>query len=202
MAGRGDLKIILLGDSLVGKSKLVERYLMEGFMPQQLSTHGLTLFRLEKERDGKKLKIDFWDTAGQERYNNVHRSYYFGAHCCILVFDVQKQQSYKNLGKWYEELCSARPGIPCLVAANKIDTNPSVISVEFKFATKHKFPLHYVSALEGTNVVRMFEQAIDLAMECPKDYVTEVTDLLREIATEEPDEPKEDTAPKADAETK
>merc|ERR1711935_455367 len=67
------IKVILLGDSAVGKSKLVERFLMDGYQPQQLSTYALTLFRHNAELPvgpkGKKvnIEIDFWDTAGQER---------------------------------------------------------------------------------------------------------------------------------------
>merc|ERR1711988_1219321 len=86
---RGNVvKVILLGDSAVGKSKLVERFLMDGYQPQQLSTYALTLFRHNTELavgpDGErqKIAIDFWDTAGQERFNSMHPSYYFKAHAC------------------------------------------------------------------------------------------------------------------------
>jgi Rab-like protein 2 len=62
-----DLKIILLGDSAVGKSKLIERFLMKDYVPQQLSTYALTLYRYnyKNQEDGKDYLIDFWDTAGQ-----------------------------------------------------------------------------------------------------------------------------------------
>merc|ERR1711988_207299 len=80
--GRGSaIKVILLGDSAVGKSKLVERFLMGGYQPQQLSTYALTLFRHEavvQGPDGEStpVDVDFWDTAGQERFNSMHPSYY------------------------------------------------------------------------------------------------------------------------------
>ena len=92
-----DLKVILLGDSAVGKSKLVERFLMGDYHPRQLSTYALTLFRYHAEVDGKKVEVDFWDTAGQERFSAMHPSYYFGAHVCILCFDVTRKATYKNL---------------------------------------------------------------------------------------------------------
>ena len=81
-----DLKIILLGDFAVGKSKLVERFLMDDYEPRQLSTYALTVFRYETTVDNEKIKIDFWDTAGQERFESMHPSYYYRAHACILVF--------------------------------------------------------------------------------------------------------------------
>jgi hypothetical protein len=86
------LKLILLGDSAVGKSKLVERFLMDGYKPHQLSTYALTLFRhTHRAPDGTDIPIDIWDTAGQERFNNLHPSYYYKAHACIMVFDVTRK---------------------------------------------------------------------------------------------------------------
>jgi Rab-like protein 2 len=188
MAGQDDeapLKIILLGDSAVGKSKLVERFLMDGFQPQQLSTYALTLFRHEAKRDGKPVPVDFWDTAGQERFNHIHPSYYHEAHCCILVFDITRKGTYKNLDKWHEELLKYRPSIPCLVAANKVDVDLEVMKKTFNFATKRDIELFFVSASEGTNVVKMFETAIDLAIQFRNnppedDVVSQALALLRE----------------------
>ena len=65
--GENALKIILLGDSAVGKSKLVERFLMQEYQPRMLSTYALTLFRHNATINGEEVKVDFWDTAGQER---------------------------------------------------------------------------------------------------------------------------------------
>ncbi|XP_026548339.1 rab-like protein 2A [Notechis scutatus] len=116
-----NVKIICLGDSAVGKSKLMERFLMEGFKPQQLSTFALTLYKYTATVDGKTVLVDFWDTAGQERFQSMHASYYHKAHACIMVFDVQRKVTYKNLTNWYKELREFRPQIPCIVVANKID---------------------------------------------------------------------------------
>ena len=66
-----DLKIILLGDSAVGKSKLVERFLLEDFVPRQLSTYALTLYRHETEIEDKKINVDFWDTV---RFTHIYIS--------------------------------------------------------------------------------------------------------------------------------
>lgn len=98
-----DLKIILLGDSAVGKSKLVERFLMDEYNPRQLSTYALTLFRkvVTLEDTGEKTTVDFWDTAGQESFNRMHPSYYYRAHCCILVFDVTRKVTYQHLADWF-----------------------------------------------------------------------------------------------------
>ncbi|XP_013391798.1 rab-like protein 2A [Lingula anatina] len=119
--GEEKVKVICLGDSAVGKSKLVERFLMDGYQPQQLSTYALTLFRYKTKVNKKEVAVDFWDTAGQERFSSMHPSYYHQAHACILVFDVTRKITYKNLPNWFKELRDYRPEIPCLCAANKID---------------------------------------------------------------------------------
>merc|ERR1712070_33747 len=188
------VKVILLGDSAVGKSKLVERFLMDGYQPQQLSTYALTLFRHEMDlpvgpsNEPVKIAIDFWDTAGQERFNSMHPSYYYKAHACILVFDIQRKTTYKNLSQWYTELRQHCPNIPTVVCANKIDINKEVTKKAFNFPTKHDLALFFASAADGTNVVKMFEKAIELGYRYknrdgsgdPDDFMTDVMDLLEE----------------------
>jgi small GTP-binding protein len=126
--GAYDVKVILLGDSAVGKSKLVERYMMDDYNPTQLSTFALNTFRKVVEVDGKPIIVEFWDTAGQERFQKVHPAYYDGASACILVFDVTRKQTYQHLSNWYDELRESGIGkIPCICVANKIDLNYNVI---------------------------------------------------------------------------
>ena len=180
-----DLKIILLGDSAVGKSKLIERYLMSKYEPRQLSTYALTVYRHEMDIDGKTVTIDFWDTAGQERFNSMHPAYYFKAHAAILVFDVSRKLTYQNLNGWHKELLQYRQAIPLIVCANKIDINYNVTKKKFAFATKRKLPLEFVSAADGTNVVKVFQDAISMANQyrnAPKkdfkDEILEIADSL------------------------
>mmetsp|Transcript_27879 Transcript_27879/g.70485 ORF Transcript_27879/g.70485 Transcript_27879/m.70485 type:complete len:228 (-) Transcript_27879:308-991(-) len=163
----GDIKIILLGDSAVGKSKLIERYLLNAYTKHTASTYAVNIFS-HKHTDAKSQKefrIDFWDTAGQEQFSNLHPSYYYEAHCCILAFDVTRKITYKNLEKWYENLRhGVMRDIPIICIANKIDFDPTSTQKKFQFAVKHKLPFFYVSAADGTNVVRIFEEAIALAI--------------------------------------
>jgi Rab-like protein 2 len=176
--------VILLGDSAVGKSKMVERFLMDEYNPRQLSTYALTLFRKEVSIDGiekKPLIVDFWDTAGQESFNRMHPSYYYRAHCCILVFDVTRKVTYQHLSDWYKELREYCSDIPCLLVGNKIDVDYNVTRKEFKFASKHDLPFFFVSAADGTNVVKIFECAVAEAYkfkESGGDMMAEMLDLL------------------------
>ena len=158
---------------------MVERFLLDGYAPQQLSTFALTLYRYRTKVEDRDILIDFWDTAGQERFNTMHRSYYHQAHACILVFDSTRKITYKNLPTWYTELRQYRPHIPALLAANKIDENIDVTTKNFGFATKNNLPLYYVSASDGTNVVRMFRDAINEAVKY-KDNPTDIEDQILE----------------------
>lgn len=174
------VKIICLGDSAVGKSKLVERFLMDEYQPQQLSTYALTMFKKKTEVNGKVVNVDFWDTAGQERFSNMHPSYYHQAHACILVFDISRKITYKNLSNWYKELREARSEIPCLCVANKIDIDYNVTKKKFNFSQKHKMPFYFVSASDGTNVVKVFNDTIKAAVA----YKSNSTDFMDMVMKE------------------
>ncbi|KAE8616963.1 hypothetical protein XENTR_v10008936 [Xenopus tropicalis] len=176
-----NVKIICLGDSAVGKSKLMERFLMDGFHPQQLSTFALTLYKYSTCVDGNTVLVDFWDTAGQERFHSMHASYYHKAHACIMVFDVQRKITYKNLGKWYQELREYRPEIPCIVVANKIDADIRVTQKGFNFGKKHNLPFYFVSAADGTNVVKLFKDAIKLAVSYKQNSQDFLDEVMREL---------------------
>lgn len=104
----------------------------------------------------EEFKVDIWDTAGQEKFNSMHASYYYGAHACIMVFDVTRKATYQHLPNWYNELRTYCPKIPCIVLANKIDFNKEVTKKSFKFPIKHGLPMRFVSAADGTNVVQIF----------------------------------------------
>ncbi|XP_065064843.1 rab-like protein 2A [Rhopilema esculentum] len=175
------VKIICLGDSAVGKSKLVERFLMDGYKPQQLSTYALTLFKYHTNLDGRELTVEFWDTAGQERFSSMHPSYYHQAHACILVFDITRKITYKNLAQWYKELREYRQKIPCIVVANKIDVDCSITSKTFNFPKKYKMPFYFVSASDGTNVVKVFREAIKLGYNYKENSSDFMDEVMREL---------------------
>ncbi|XP_008067169.1 rab-like protein 2A isoform X2 [Carlito syrichta] len=186
-----NVKIICLGDSAVGKSKLMERFLMDGFQPQQLSTYALTLYKHTAMVDGKTILVDFWDTAGQERFQSMHASYYHKAHACIMVFDVQRKVTYRNLSTWYAELREFRPEIPCIVVANKIDADISMTQKNFNLAKKLSLPMYFVSAADGTNVVKLFNDAIRLAVsykQNSQDFMDEILQELENLKLEQKEE--------------
>ncbi|EMP29239.1 Rab-like protein 2A [Chelonia mydas] len=178
-----NVKIICLGDSAVGKSN----------RPQQLSTFALTLYKYTTNVDGKNILVDFWDTAGQERFQSMHASYYHKAHACIMVFDVQRKVTYKNLNNWYKELREFRPEIPCIVVANKIDADLKMTQKSFNFARKFNLPFYFVSAADGTNVVKLFSDAIKLAVAYKQNSGDFMDEVMRELENFELQKKREDS---------
>ena len=129
--------------------------------------------------------LDIWDTAGQESFNELHPSYYFGAHACILVFDANRRITYTNLKNWYKEMREHCPHIPCMVIANKIDIDERTTQRQYKFVEELGVPFNFVSAANGTNVVQIFRDALDMALNYKKnppkdDFMNEVLELLGE----------------------
>jgi Rab-like protein 2 len=165
----------------------MQRFLLDDYKPQQLSTFALTLFQYNFKGTTPPTLVDFWDTAGQERFNSSHPTYYYQAHACLLCFDLTRKITYKNLEQWYAELTQYRPSIPVIIVANKVDLEPKAAKREYGFVAKKDLPIYFVSASDGTNVVHAFEDAINRAIAYkarPKkedDFLDEVMDLLREV---------------------
>uniref|UniRef100_A0A8C9FRS7 RBL2A protein n=1 Tax=Pavo cristatus TaxID=9049 RepID=A0A8C9FRS7_PAVCR len=168
------VKIICLGDSAVGKSKLLERFLLDIFRPQQLSTFALTLYQHRARVDGKAVLVAKWRNGGQDR-----RAVVVSRPGC--VFDVQRKVTYKNLNTWYKELREFRPGIPCVVVANKIDVDMKVTQKSFNFARKFSLPFYFVSAADGTNVVKLFNDAIKLALTYKQNSGDFMDEVMQEL---------------------
>ena len=162
---KADLKMIIIGDTACGKSKLVERFLLDDYQQRQLSTYALTMYRHTSKFEGRDYAIDIWDTAGQEQYSAIHPSYYFAADCCILVFDVTRKSTYQNIKNWYSAMRQQCGQIPTVLVANKIDLKPEMTKKKFQFAVKNDLPLFFTSAADGTNVVKVFKEILGLSVE-------------------------------------
>ena len=97
-------KLLIIGDSAVGKTSLLLRYTDEAYSEHYISTIGVDFKIKTMELDGKTVKLQIWDTAGQERFKTITPTYYKGADGIIVVFDLTNQKSYDNVKKWLEEI--------------------------------------------------------------------------------------------------
>merc|ERR1712167_541375 len=128
MSGRKKvlLKVIILGDSSVGKTSLMNQYVNKKFNTQYKATIGADFLTKEVSIPERVVTMQIWDTAGQERFQSLGVAFYRGADACILVFDVTSKKSFEALDTWRDEfLVQASPAdpekFPFVVLGNKVD---------------------------------------------------------------------------------
>ncbi len=97
-------KVVLIGDSAVGKSNLLSRYARNEFNNNSKATIGVEFQTQSIEIEGKEVKAQIWDTAGQERFRAVTSAYYRGAVGALIVYDISRRGTFENVGRWLEEL--------------------------------------------------------------------------------------------------
>jgi small GTP-binding protein len=115
-------KIVIIGDSGVGKSNLLSKYVNNAFQENTKATIGVELSTKTVEIDGKVIQNQIWDTAGQERFRAITTAYYRSAVGAIIVFDLSKSNTFENLKKWLKEVQDyAEPSTSVIVIGNKSD---------------------------------------------------------------------------------
>jgi len=164
------LKIIILGDSGVGKTSLMNQYVNMQFSKQYKATIGADFLTKEVEVDDKLVTMQIWDTAGQERFQSLGIAFYRGADCCILVYDITNKSSFNELDTWKEEfITQSHPQdpkhFPFCVIGNKGDLQQErkVSSAEGKqWASNMTF--YEASAKDATNVDQAFKDIVQKAL--------------------------------------
>jgi small GTP-binding protein len=97
-------KLVLVGDSGVGKTNLMTRFVKEEFLVESKTTIGVEFSNKVVALDGRQIKVQVWDTAGQERYRSIVSSYYRGAVGSMLVYDISRASSFESIEKWLKEI--------------------------------------------------------------------------------------------------
>ena len=154
-------KIIIIGDSGVGKSNILGRYLHNEFKHDTKSTVGVEFGSKQLKVDGINIKLQIWDTAGEERYRAITSAYYKGSKGCFIVYDITSEISFENVEKWYEEIRkSAEKEISVILVGNKCDLeNERKVSIEMgqNKAKNLNCPFFETSALNNTNIEAVFQ---------------------------------------------
>lgn len=153
-------KLLLIGDSGVGKSCLLIRFADDTYTESYISTIGVDFKIRTIELEGKTVKLQIWDTAGQERFRTITSSYYRGAHGIIIVYDVTDQESFDNVKQWLHEIDRyATDDVNKLLVGNKSDlTSKKVVTYEAakEFADSVGMEFLETSAKNATNVEKAF----------------------------------------------
>ncbi|GER25332.1 RAB GTPase 11C [Striga asiatica] len=154
-------KVVLIGDSGVGKSNLLSRFTRNEFCLESKSTIGVEFATRTLQVEGRTVKAQIWDTAGQERYRAITSAYYRGALGALLVYDVTKKTTFENVNRWLRELRDhADSNIVIMLIGNKTDLKHlRAVDTEDAqgFAEKEGLSFLETSALEATNVEQAFQ---------------------------------------------
>ena len=159
-------KVLILGDSTVGKTCFLVRYVDDSFDDSTLLSVGMD-YRLKnvKTEDGTKVKLQIWDTCGQERYRSISKNYYKGANAIILVFSLIDKKSFESVENWINQIKEeASESILIILVGNKSDLiEKRVISYEEAEKLAKEFNINYFecSAKTGENINVAFNDLIE-----------------------------------------
>lgn len=162
-------KLVLLGESAVGKSSLVLRFVKGQFLDYQESTIGAAFLTQTVCLNDTTVKFEIWDTAGQERYHSLAPMYYRGAQAAIVVYDITSYDSFDRAKKWVKELQrQGNPNIVIALAGNKVDlASKRTVEIEESqaYAEENGILFMETSAKTAANVNELF---VAIAKKLPK----------------------------------
>ena len=157
-----DCKVTLIGDSGVGKSSIIGRYVSGIFMENDSSTAGANFTQKIFEKNGKKVRLNIWDTAGQEKYRALGQNFYKDSYIICIVYDVTSKQSFKDIKEiWYPDVLKYGEKYHIIsIVGNKCDKyDVEEVSEEDaqSYAEEIKAKFFLVSALNGNGIDTMFQ---------------------------------------------
>jgi Ras-related protein Rab-11A len=158
------LKLIVLGDTGVGKTNIIRRYISDVFSTDSKSTVGVEFFTKSFRVNNDIVKLEIWDTAGQERYKAITSAYYKGSRGALLVYDITREPTFENIERWINEIKEkVRGSLKMMIIGNKLDlTDQRQVDINnaLEKAKKLNVPLMETSALDSTNIQKAFEQIL------------------------------------------
>ncbi|CAF2097178.1 unnamed protein product [Rotaria magnacalcarata] len=153
-------KLLLIGDSGVGKTCILFRFSDDSFNASFISTIGIDFKIKTIELNGRKIKLQIWDTAGQERFHTITTSYYRGASGIMLVYDVTQARSFENINKWLRNIDDhASDDVVKMIIGNKCDMEDKRCIARARgeaLAREHSIPFLETSAKNNVNIEKAF----------------------------------------------
>ena len=158
------IKLLLIGDSAVGKSAILTRFADDSFTQSFISTVGIDFKIRHMTVDGKRMKLQIWDTAGQERFKTITTAYYRGAMGILLVYDVTNETTFANINTWMSAIRQhASDSVNKVLLGNKADTSGPLVQKRAvttargqALAEQHGILFFETSAKNGINIEEAF----------------------------------------------
>ena len=156
------IKIMVIGETRVGKTSLIKKYTKNTFGGVYLTTVGIDFQEKIINSEGKTVKVQIWDTAGQERFRNIAKNYFHTSDGFLLVYDITCRESFEKLNFWFEQIKLNSPeNAKCMVAGNKcdLDEKREVNKDEGdNFSKEQNIKFYETSAKDGINVNTIFQE--------------------------------------------
>ena len=158
-------KLVLIGDSGVGKTNILSRYISNEFSLASQPTVGVEFGSKIIKKHDKSIKLQIWDTAGQERYKSITNAYYKGSKGAFVVYDISRKSTFENVDKWIDELKeNATEDVHIMLVGNKTDLEDKrEVQTEDvkKKAEQYKVAFCETSALKGKNIEEAFDNLVE-----------------------------------------
>ena len=172
------IKLLLIGDTCVGKTSLLLRF-CDNFFPE---THMTTIGVEFKEKiitiNNKNYKLHLWDTAGQERYASLTKNFYKHAQGIIFVYDVNNRESFQNLKNWIKNPDYEKRKVKIMIVGNKIDLQKVISTNDLeKLASRYSCKYVEVSAKNNINIDTIFESLVEEIINDNKEYDEEINSI-------------------------
>uniref|UniRef100_A0A8C7XSI6 Ras-related protein Rab-15 n=1 Tax=Oryzias sinensis TaxID=183150 RepID=A0A8C7XSI6_9TELE len=168
-------RLLLLGDSGVGKTCMLRRFAEGEFDPSHISTIGVDFKMKTLEIDGIRVRVQIWDTAGQERYQTITKQYYRRAQGIVFVYDITDEPSFLHIGKWASDVDEYAPEkVQMILVGNKADNEPNrrVTKAQgSKLAEAYGMEFFEASASTSRNIKESFTRVTELVLQAYKNDV-------------------------------
>jgi len=162
------MKVLLVGDSGVGKTSVLMRYTENTFSESSISSIGADFKIRNIPVDGREIKLQLWDTAGQERFRTITSSFFRGAHAVIIVYDVTNQLTFNNVKLWRQEVQKyAGARVNCVLVGNKCDLKDKIVidtNTAKTYADEIGIPFLETSAKDSLNIDQIFMTVVGIPL--------------------------------------
>ena len=159
------LKILILGDSGVGKTSILIKYINNKFDESHIATIGVDYMDKTIKYKNINVKLQIWDTSGQEKFRSIARNFYRNSDAIFIVFDLNNKDTYNSIKQWINDVEEYCPNIKKILLGNKSDLEKNVSEEIIKnFAKENNLQYFETSAKNGTNIKEAFKAMVDLLL--------------------------------------